>query len=181
MLLYVLLPAAEVRLPLDDLARDRLRDRVAALLAPYDEALEVDEHDELCACTLDPQVALMDRLISLGTALQVSAGPLHGLRRWRSQLAAGPRLRARTGCPTCSDRGSYRSVRNPQGRWASWRLSGRQEPTAKELFYLLMYSGLSHGALMTPDGRWHEPHEVTATLLRPVYHDHELAVVDYQI
>ena len=125
-LLYILLPAVEVAPDFSPHEREMLRERVAALLAPYAVDLEAAEHDELCDCTLDPQVRLVDRLVSLGIALQVKESILEDLRHTRADLARGARHRALARCPICGGAGSYRSVRNPDGKWSRWAL--RDDP-----------------------------------------------------
>lgn len=126
-LLYVLLPADELpKNGTPEWFHEALRECVAALLGPFAVDREVEEYDELCNCTLDPQVGLVDRLISLGIALQAREPILRALRDQRQALVDGPRQRALGRCPICAGAGSYRSVRNPEGRWSSWRL--RDDP-----------------------------------------------------
>jgi len=149
---------------------------VSELLAPYDQQLEVAEHEESCVCIGREAHASARREAEkkFGTTWSAEAEEFED-KTFESDPAKSSPL---PNCEYCSGRGKYKTTYNPNGQWDWWRVGGRYDgvirdkpsnvgwhdigPEHQKLEHnmstpqFLIDHNIIPSAIVTPDGRWYE-------------------------
>ena len=155
--------------------RRRIEKAVSSLLAPYDEQLEVPEHEEDCYCVgrASERKAYEAARAKFGTNQSREAEEF----AFRSFSSDPDRSAPEHGCSSCAGTGKRRTTLNPNGRLDWWSFGGRWDGAAQDDFSKVTPTTISHtnrlegnmttpqflidhditpAAIVTPDGKWHE-------------------------
>lgn len=151
---------------------------VAALLAPFDENIEVEEYPTDCYC-LDniarrAGMAAADKEIGIFSELRERYWALPETERpeWTAYIAPYEAAAARVeqshplyqkpdpDCEDCQGTGTRLTTYNPDSQWDWWVIGGRWEgwmsqTNSAPVTALLQGEEKIFFALVTPDGQWH--------------------------
>ena len=151
---------------------------MSRLLEPYDEQLQVPEHEETCYCVgSGAHRRAYEAMWSKFGTIETREAQEFGKQTFESDSEGTVPERD---CRFCSGRGKRKTTYNPDGKWDWWSLGGRWDRAIRGDFsrtnpYMISHAHDLDGnasspkflvdndivpaAIVTPDGRWHEAEE----------------------
>lgn len=124
-------------------SRDAIQHRVAEMIAPYNEAIEVPQYDEKCGCVggeaRDAAWAAAEKKCGSLDAFRTSYHNMEESKRpeWKDYIAPFSaaekavfdghpmRFKPKPDCEDCHGGGLVKSTYNPRSKWDWWKLGGR--------------------------------------------------------
>jgi hypothetical protein len=151
--------------------------KVAELLAPYDKALQVAEHDAKCPCIVSQVEAKARQLAGVITDhssnLTFEAITRSALAIQEAHRVAVEDLQEKAtpdpNCKDCGGSGTIKSAANPNGKWTRWEIGGGSssnalaeclndavdDPNIVPVKVLKLQEAPAPWVIITPDGKWH--------------------------